>query len=132
MQFINNNFTKYWLPIFLWAGSIYFISDQPSLKSPFDPLWDMILRKILHMAEFGALAALLARMLGFYKIIGGKAWFLVLSLSFFYAIFDEVHQSFIQGRYGTIRDMMIDFNGSFLGMIGWQIYGLRPKKKRKR
>lgn len=128
---VNSNFTKYWLPILLWGWFIYYLSDQSSLKSSFDPLWDMILRKIFHMIEFGSLAFLMSRALGFHKISGWKFWFSVLIASFAYAVYDEVHQSFVQGRYGTIRDMLVDFNGAFLGIVAWHLYNLEGKKRRK-
>ncbi|KKP97610.1 MAG: VanZ family protein [Parcubacteria group bacterium GW2011_GWD2_38_12] len=127
----NSNSIRYWLPILLWVWFIYYLSDQPSLKSSFDPLWDMLLRKIFHMIEFGILAFLMSRTLGFYKVNGWKFWFLVLTVSFIYAVYDEVHQSFVQGRYGTIRDMLVDFNGAFLGVVVWHLYKLEGKKKRK-
>lgn len=128
---ITSNFTKYWLPILLCGWFIYYLSDQPSLKSSLDPLWDMTLRKIFHMIEFGVLAFLISRALGFHKIGGWKFWFLVLVVSFVYAVYDEVHQSFVQGRYGTIRDMLVDFNGAFLGAIVWHLYDLKGKRRRK-
>lgn len=84
------------------------------------------------MIEFGILAFLMSRTLGFYKINGWKFWFLVLTASFIYAVYDEVHQSFVQGRYGTIRDMLVDFNGAFLGIVVWNLYKLEGKKRRKR
>lgn len=128
---INNNLIKYWLPFFLWAGFIYFLSDQPSLKSSFEPLWDMILRKIAHLTEFGVFAFLFSRLLGLYEIEGKKFWFIVLTVSLFYTVYDEVHQSFVQGRYGTVRDMIIDFNGAFLGVIFWNVLRLRERHGRR-
>lgn len=132
MREISNIFIKYWLPVILWAGFIYVLSDQPSLKSDFDPIWDMIFRKIAHIAEFAIFAFLLSRALGFYKIEGCKFWFSVLAISFFYAIYDEVHQSYVQGRYGTVRDMMIDFNGAVLGTIAWNLNRIKKKKKKRK
>lgn len=129
---INNDFVKYWLPFFLWLGFIYFLSDQPSLKSSLEPIWDMILRKIAHLTEFAIFAFLLSRLLSLYNIEGKKFWFIVLFLALSYAVYDEVHQSFMQGRYGTIRDMIIDFNGAFLGVIVWNFYKLKEKHSRKK
>lgn len=128
---INNNITKYLIPIFLWGWFIYYLSDQPSLKSSFDPIWDLVLRKMAHMAEFGVLAFLIFRLFNFYGLGKKKIWFFVIVFSFSYAVYDEVHQSFVQGRYGSVRDMLIDFNGAILGMISWNLFKLRSKKKRK-
>lgn len=131
ISLFNNNFVKYLLPPILWVWFIYFLSDQPSLKSSFEPIIDLALRKIAHMAEFGVFAFLLFRFFDFYNIGKKKSWFLVVVISLSYAVYDEVHQSFVQGRYGTVRDMLIDFNGAFLGMIAWNLYRLKSKKKRR-
>jgi len=128
---INNNFVKYWLPFFLWAGFIYYLSDQQSLKSSLEPMWDMILRKIAHLTEFAVLTFLLSRLVSLYNIEGKKFWFIVLSLALFYSVYDEVHQSYVQGRYGTVRDMIIDFNGAFLGVIVWNFYKLKEWRKKR-
>ena len=34
-----------------------------------------------------------------------------------YAISDEIHQLFVPGRAGQVRDVLIDSAGSFLGII---------------
>lgn len=94
-------------------------------------MWDLVLRKIAHMAEFGVLAFLIFRLFDFYGLGKKKIWFFVIVFSFSYAVYDEVHQSFVQGRYGSVRDMLIDFNGAILGMISWNLFKLQSKKKRK-
>lgn len=40
-----------------------------------------------------------------------KVWQLAIFLSFVYAISDEYHQSFVPGRYGTVRDLGYDMLG---------------------
>lgn len=105
------------------------MSSQPSLKSALDPFWDMTFRKIAHMLEFGIFAFLLSRALDFHRVKGRAYWFLIIFISLFYSVYDEVHQSYIQGRYGTVRDMIIDFNGAILGAIVWNLNKVRKKKK---
>ena len=34
-----------------------------------------------------------------------------------YAISDEIHQLFVPGRAGQVRDVLIDSSGSFLGIF---------------
>lgn len=125
----NNTFIKYWLPVILWTGFIYVMSSQPSLKSALDPFWDMTFRKIAHMLEFGIFAFLLSRALDIHRVKGRAYWFLIIFISLFYSVYDEVHQSYVQGRYGTVRDMIIDFNGAILGAIVWNLNKVRKKKK---
>lgn len=128
----DNTFIKYWMPVILWVGFIYAMSSQPSLKSSLDPLWDMIFRKAAHLLEFGIFAFLFSRALDFHGIKGRIYWFLVVFISVFYSIYDEVHQSYIAGRYGTVRDMIIDLNGAILGAIVWNLNRIKKRKKRMR
>lgn len=127
----NNNFIKYWLPVILWVGFIYAMSSQPSLKSALDPFWDMVFRKIAHMLEFGIFTFLLSRALDLHRVNGMAYWILIILSSLFYSVYDEVHQSYIQGRYGTVRDMLLDFNGAILGAIAWNLNKVRSKRRKR-
>lgn len=40
-----------------------------------------------------------------------------LLFCFFYAITDEFHQTFIAGRSGELRDVLIDTTGAFMGIL---------------
>jgi VanZ family protein len=44
---------------------------------------------------------------------------LALLLCILYAISDEVHQIFIPGRSGEIRDVIMDIVGSSVGVLGY-------------
>ena len=46
-----------------------------------------------------------------------KAILYALIFCLLYAISDEIHQLFVPGRSGEIRDVLIDFSGSLLGII---------------
>jgi hypothetical protein len=48
-----------WLAVIVWMGVIFLLSAIPSLSSPFEPFYDVILRKFAHMAEYAILTALL-------------------------------------------------------------------------
>ena len=39
------------------------------------------------------------------------------SICILYAIFDEIHQLFIEGRSAEFRDVLIDFGGSYSGIL---------------
>ncbi len=39
------------------------------------------------------------------------------SICLLYAVSDEVHQLFVAGRSGEIRDVLIDFSGAFLAVL---------------
>ncbi len=117
------------LALFLWMGLIFSLSAQPAGESselsngfldfflrilPFH-VSSFFIRKAAHFTEFMLLCVLfyLATFsCGFKK----RPW-----ISFFcaavYAVSDEVHQLFVQGRACQFRDMLIDMSGALLGVL---------------
>lgn len=100
-----------WLFVLLWMGVIYYFSAQPDLKSELQPIWDLIFRKIAHMAEFFILAFLLFRAYFGNKMVVGRALFLSVFIAIIYAVFDEYHQTLVEGRTGSPIDVVIDSIG---------------------
>lgn len=102
-------FLKYYLPVILWAGLIFYFSSLPNLKSGLEESWDFILRKAAHMVEFGILTVLVLR-LGLRGQPKNKKFIYLVALVFslLYALTDEYHQSYIIGRTMTLRDVLID------------------------
>ena len=47
-----------------------------------------------------------------------KNWISMVTLAYcvFYAAIDEIHQLFVPGRSGEIKDVLIDSCGSFIGI----------------
>ncbi|OGY45483.1 MAG: hypothetical protein A2744_02230 [Candidatus Buchananbacteria bacterium RIFCSPHIGHO2_01_FULL_44_11] len=110
-QFIN------WLVVILWLGVIYYFSHQPDLKSELEPFWDLIFRKIAHMAEYFVLTFLLFRALGQYRLSSKKRLVLALFLAVLSAATDEWHQSFIKGRSASLLDVGVDSIGTLTFII---------------
>lgn len=110
-------FLKYYLPLILWVFLIFYFSSIPNLKSGFDDIWDIILRKAAHIFEFAVLAVLLIRVgLRQEKGINRKLVYIVaLLFGVLYAMIDEYHQTFIIGRRGSLTDVFIDSLGVMLG-----------------
>ena len=100
-----------WVAVLLWMGVIYYFSAQPDLKSELQPIWDLIFRKIAHMAEFFILAFLLFRAYLGNQMTTGKSLFFAMFVAIAYAIFDEYHQTVVVGRAGSPIDVMIDSVG---------------------
>lgn len=46
-----------------------------------------------------------------------KYVFIALLLAFLYACSDEYHQTFVVGRTGQFKDVLIDFSGAFIGVL---------------
>jgi len=113
-----------WLAVILWLAVVFYFSAQPNLKSEFEPLWDLILRKGAHMAEFFVLTFLFFRALSPYKFKLSHLFLISVLCSLAYAIFDEFHQSFVGGRVASPKDVLID---SF-GIIGFVVLKVFEKK----
>jgi VanZ family protein len=99
-----------WLPPLLLMGAIYFVSDQPSLNSGLGVI-DLIGRKLIHMAEYALLTYLWWRAL-VSVTSPRRAALLAFALASAYAVTDEYHQTFVEGRHGSPVDWAIDSVGA--------------------
>jgi VanZ family protein len=97
-----------WLPVVVWAAVIFTFSSIPSLSTGLGT-WDTILRKAAHMAEYAILGALLLR------AFGRELPALFFGLA--YAITDEIHQHFVEGRHASPIDVAIDGVGVAIGIF---------------
>jgi VanZ family protein len=99
-----------WLPPLLLMGLIYLFSAQPSLDSGLG--WvDTAGRKLIHFGEYALLCFLWWRLLRT-EMPDRRAALVALLLSSLYAVTDEIHQSFVDGRHGTPVDWAIDSAGA--------------------
>jgi VanZ family protein len=73
-------------------------------------VWDTIGRKLFHAAEYALLCFLWWRALTGVATTG-RALAVAGAISLAYAITDEVHQTFIEGRHGSPVDVAIDCVG---------------------
>ena len=100
-----------WLPVLLWAAVIFAFSSMPSGAHDL-AWWELLLRKLAHVTEYAILAALLCRAL--------RRAVPAVVIAGLYAVTDEVHQTFVEGRLGTPRDVAIDLVGILVGVIAWK------------
>ena len=110
-------FFWYWGPVIGWASAIFYFSHQPTLPGPEDYWVNFVIKKILHIVEFGVLGWLvyradIASRRDSCASLGVAFWASVL-----YAATDEVHQVFEPGREATLRDFLIDGVGIFLALV---------------
>jgi len=75
---------------------------------------DRTVRKTAHFCEY-ALLGLLAFLL--LRSYGLRAWWLAWLLTTLYAVSDEVHQLFQNGRAGQLSDVLLDSFGAFCGVM---------------
>ena len=97
-------------------GLIFFLSAQPDL-GPDLGFWDLALRKLAHMLEYGLLFLLWRRALP-----GPSPW-VAAAIAVGYAATDELHQSFVDGRHGTPVDVAIDAAGVALAWLVARRFG---------
>lgn len=96
---------------------------------------DHIIRKLAHASEYALLAVcvgihVLAHMAHIKK--GWKYFALVIPFCALYAVSDEVHQLFVEGRSCQFTDMCIDTAGAAAGalVLYASAAGLRKKRKK--
>jgi VanZ family protein len=97
-----------WAAVVLWAGVIFALSSIPSLSTGLG-VWDEVLRKGAHAIEYAILGILLFRAL--------ERELPAFLLGVAYAITDEVHQHFVQGRHASPLDVAFDAAGVALGLL---------------
>ena len=120
---------KFWLPVIIWMSVIFYFSHKSNLVIGFEGDREFLARKFAHTCEFGLLAIFFIIFL--VKGCSRKTPSVFLSaflLTVGYAISDELHQTFIIGRSGNIKDVLVDSLGAllFLQVIA---FGLFAKKR---
>jgi VanZ family protein len=101
-----------WGPVALLAALITYISHIPNLAPPAEsPDW------VMHVGEYGLLAGLVARALSeaSRRLTSAHAALAAIACLAFGAV-DEVHQTFVVGRSGSLRDWLFDGAGVVLGL----------------
>jgi VanZ family protein len=87
-------------------ATIFFFSSQPAGEQL--EWWEVVIRKLGHFGIYATLAAL-----WFWALAGQvrHALWWACAISLAYAITDEFHQTFVEGRHGTPVDVLIDAAG---------------------
>ena len=112
-----SRFARYWLPPIALMGLIFFLSAQPKTDMPDWGTMDAFLKKATHVAVYGLLYLLLFRAFrGEWptRTAGGRGVYLPVFIAILYGASDEWHQTFVPGREGTLRDVLINAVGVFL------------------
>jgi len=112
----------YWLPPLAWMGVIFYLSGQPKLPAPPEPMLDLMLKKGAHFTVYAILAFLWWRVLSRGKMTDRAALGLAFAVAVSYGLSDEFHQSFVPGRHPGLSDVLIDALGAAVavGVIGWR------------
>lgn len=108
---------KYYLPVVIWAGVIFYFSGIPALSTGVSSIsLEIFLRKGAHLGEYGILFWLIWRI--FYiceKYSLQKSFWGTIILTAIYSLSDEIHQTFVLGRSGKAVDVFYDVISALLG-----------------
>lgn len=128
MKLRRSDLASFLAPIAL-MGLIFYLSDQPNLSSGLG-VWDLVLRKIAHMGSYALLTLLWFRALYPHT---RRALAIAVVVSLAYAMSDEYHQSFVEGRSGSPVDVAIDSVGILIAVVLVRTGKLRrfgPRRRR--
>ena len=144
------SFFKYWLPLLIWLGVIFIGStsgmsaEETSryivpfllwLKPGMSPkaIWIILVvaRKCAHLIEYTVLALLLWRALRSVPSLRTQTLMVfgtVLLGCALLAASDEFHQTFVKSRTPSVRDVLLDIGGAFLGLLIGAAFARRHPK----
>lgn len=89
-----------------------------------------IVRKGAHFSIYALLGCFILLLLNEYKIYSTNSVFIASLISLIYACSDEIHQRFVAGRSGELRDVIIDFVGAIIGCLITVILKLIFRRKK--
>jgi len=120
----------YWILLIIWVVGIFIMSNQPAnisdyqsggiiqmlsnigidMNNIFGEFANFVVRKCAHFLEYMILALLSFNVLNLYFNMK-RVVIITIIFVFAYACSDEIHQLFVMGREGSIRDVIIDTLG---------------------
>ena len=113
------------VPALLWMLGIFALSSQSRLPQA-PGISIQIMAAAGHLAALGVLAVLIAWAAGVDFSRLSRRMLAAYALTVFYGVSDEIHQSFVPGRYATVQDVAIDAIGAAAGLtvmyfvVRWQ------------
>ena len=105
-----------WIPALVMMTAIFMLSALPASKLPTFGPYDVYVKKISHAIGYGLLGV------SYYYALPTRLprlvrWSMAFGLSLGFAVSDEFHQSYVDGRTASVRDVAIDALGAFLALF---------------
>jgi VanZ family protein len=104
------------LPPLAWMALIYAFSDRPNLPQVGAGWMDFMVKKSLHALAYAVLLRLWLRALAPEGRPSGAVQAQALAICLLWAASDEWHQTFVPGRTGRTRDVVIDGLGALAAL----------------
>jgi VanZ family protein len=102
-----------WIPAVIMMGLIFMFSSMPNGVLPYFGHWDLLIKKGGHALGFGMLGLAYAYALPA-RLPRKQRWLLSLLMVVLFALSDEFHQSFVNGRHSRLTDVLIDTSGAVI------------------
>ena len=110
-----------WLPAVIMMGLIFFFSSVPASRLPYFGRWDVLVKKTAHAIGYALLALTYFSALP-RSLAPGTRFATALLMAVLFALSDEFHQSFVEGRTSTLRDVGIDGGGAAIALTLRRLY----------
>jgi VanZ family protein len=115
---MRRHVSRFGPPVALMAV-IFALSAQPDLGTGLGT-FDLVARKLAHMAEYALLWLLWVRALGASTLVPATL------ITLCYAVSDEWHQTMVAGRVGSPLDVLVDAAGVAIARAAWRRRATRP------
>ncbi|WP_018212343.1 VanZ family protein, partial [Desulfitobacterium hafniense] len=86
---------------------------------------NFIVRKSAHFLTYLVLSVLSMNALRRSGIKGMQQIVIAIGICVLYAISDEVHQLYVPGRSGQLKDVLLDSGGTIVGAALYRLFGRR-------
>lgn len=119
-----------WAPALLMMGLIFLASSTPASRLPYFGALDLLVKKGGHAIGYALLGlsyffALPGRLSVAYRAT------MALLMTVLFSLSDEFHQSFVEGRTSSLRDVLIDTVGAALALFSAAVYSSSSKSSSK-
>lgn len=79
--------------------------------------WEHPIRKLAHFSEYACMGLLVFTLWSQWMRRGRRLYLLTVVWVFLSALFDELHQRYVPGRYCSFADVLLDTCGGVFGML---------------
>lgn len=126
--FEKNRYMLIYLPLVIYWTVLFIATTLPGSSVPHVGVGD----KFMHFLAYFILSLLLSLAFNFqhrFKEISSRPFFFAILIIFLYSVIDEIHQSFIPGRFCELADIAADMSGAIMGALLIKLLIKRPMVK---